>query len=159
MIQEVKGWHVLAVLIGFFGVVIAVNAYFITVALQSAPGEYQKKSYLQGLRYNEVIAAREAQAAEGWSAVLETRNGGGGAYEIAISMKDKSGAALNSLKLSGTLRRPAKSDWDHELAFERSADGVYVARLTGVADGQWRLDFDASGGATPFHAEKTLWVR
>jgi nitrogen fixation protein FixH len=35
MIREVKGWHVLMVLLAFFGVTIAVNAYFVTMALQT----------------------------------------------------------------------------------------------------------------------------
>jgi nitrogen fixation protein FixH len=159
MIQEVKGWHVLMVLMGFFGVTIGVNAYFVTVALQSAPGEYQKKSYLQGLRYNEVIAARAAQAELGWTAALETRTRPDGVFEIAVAIKDRAGQPLNALTLGGMLRRPAKSDEDRDLAFVNAGDGVYVARIDGVAKGQWRLDFDASGGPTPFHAEKTLWVR
>jgi nitrogen fixation protein FixH len=159
MIQEVKGWHVLAVLMAFFGVTISVNAYFVTVALQTAPGEYQKKSYLQGLRYNEVIAAREAQSAAGWSAVLETRNRQDGVFELTILMKDKTGAPLNDLAVSGNLRRPARSEQDHALTFELSGGGRYAVRVPGVASGQWLLDFDAAGGAAPFHAEKTLWVR
>ena len=159
MIQEVKGWHVLVVLLGFFGVTIGVNAYFVMVALQTAPGEYQKKSYLQGLRYNEIIAAREAQSAVGWTAELETRNRHDGVFELTVLMKDKSGSPLSGLTVTGNLRRPARSEQDHALTFELSGEGRYAVRVPGVAGGQWLLDFDANGGAAPFHAEKTLWVR
>lgn len=159
MIQEVKGWHVLMVLCAFFGVTIGVNAYFVTVALQTAPGEYQKKSYLQGLRYNEVIAARAAQAAEGWAAEVQTRTRHDGIFELTVVMKDKNGGPLNGLAVSGNLKRPAQSEWDHELVFELAGDGVYRTELKNVQPGQWRLEFGASGGAAPFTAEKTLWVR
>jgi nitrogen fixation protein FixH len=159
MIQEVKGWHVLMVLMLFFGVTIGVNAYFVTMALRTAPGEYQKKSYLQGLRYNETIAARETQAAAGWTAVLETRMSAGGVFEVTVAMKDAKGAALDGLTLAGVLRRPAQSLADHEMSFAALGGGRYVAKVAGVGQGQWRIDFDATGGRAPFHAEKILWVR
>jgi nitrogen fixation protein FixH len=159
MIKEVKGWHVLMVLMAFFGVTIAVNAYFVTMALQSAPGEYQKKSYLQGLRYNEVIAARQEQAAAGWTAALETRILPGGAFEVAVAMKDARGAPIADLTVTGNLRRPAQSEHDHVLAFHDDGKGIYRVQVPGVETGQWLLDFSAAGGQSPFYAEKTLWVR
>lgn len=159
MIQEVKGWHVLMILIGFFGVTIGVNAYFVTMALSTAPGEYQKKSYLQGLHYNEVIAARAAQAAAGWTAALETRTLPGVGFEVTVTMKEPGGRALDGLTLTGTLRRPADAERDHDLSFSALGEGVYRVIAPDVVPGQWRLAFDATGGATPFHAEKTLWVR
>jgi nitrogen fixation protein FixH len=127
--------------------------------LQTAPGEYQKKSYLQGLRYNDVIAARQAQAAMGWAAALETRTRADGVFELTVVMKDAKGASLDGLSLSGNLRRPAQSERDHGLEFKSVGEGTYRARLSGIENGQWRLDFAAIGGEAPFHAEKTLWVR
>ncbi len=65
---RITGWHVLAGMILFFSTIIAVNAVFISLAVQSFPGEDQRRSYVQGLEYNDVIAQRRAQAALGWTA-------------------------------------------------------------------------------------------
>ena len=67
---RLKGWHVLAGMIAFFGVIFSVNAFFITTALRTFPGEETRRSYVQGLAYNDVIAERQAQAALGWSAAV-----------------------------------------------------------------------------------------
>ena len=45
----IKGHHVLFALIGFFGVTIAVNVLFITLALRTFSGEGTPRSYVQGL--------------------------------------------------------------------------------------------------------------
>ena len=64
---RLTGVHVLTAILAFFAVIIFVNAIFLTLALRSYPGEHEAKSYMQGLNYNERLAARERQAALGWT--------------------------------------------------------------------------------------------
>ena len=49
-----KGWHVLLMLVGFFGFMFVVNGIFLWAAITSFPGEDEQKSYMQGLHYNEI---------------------------------------------------------------------------------------------------------
>jgi nitrogen fixation protein FixH len=161
MMTEVKGWHVLSVLLLFFGVTISVNAYFVTVALTSSTGEYQKKSYLQGLRYNDVIDARARQAAQGWSAELSAEPAGGGAFEIAIRLTDRDGRPVNRLAVSGELRRPVQAAMDRPLTFQPAGEGLYRARADAVSPGRWRIAIGAEDATqrSVFRAEKDLWLR
>ena len=55
---ELKGWHVLLILMAFFGVMFSVNGVFLYHAITSFPGEDVKKSYVQGLNYNDTLAVR-----------------------------------------------------------------------------------------------------
>ncbi|MEO1305623.1 MAG: FixH family protein, partial [Pseudomonadota bacterium] len=66
--KTLKGWHVLLIMLGFFGIMFAVNGVFLYHAITSFPGEDIKKSYVQGLNYNDTLAVRAAQAELGWQA-------------------------------------------------------------------------------------------
>jgi nitrogen fixation protein FixH len=157
---ELKGWHVLAILLAFFGVTIGVNAYFITVALTSATGEYQKKSYLQGLRYNDVIAARARQAQKGWTAELAAGPAMAGTYQVDIRIVDRAARPVNHLNLSGELRRPVQAAQDQTLMFHAVGEGLYRAHAKGAVPGKWHVVVAAADATseTVFRAEKELWL-
>lgn len=158
--RELKGWHVLAMLVGFFAVTIGVNAYFIYAAISSAPGEDQRKSYLQGLRYNDVLAARAAQAKTGWQAAYSARRGDAGEALLVVKVSDRDGAAVNGLALKGRLRHPTKVAEDVPVTLSGDAAGHYRAAVKDVARGSWTLVLDAEdrNGQAPFHMEAQLWL-
>jgi nitrogen fixation protein FixH len=149
----IKGWHVLVGMIAFFALIICVNVVFITLALRSFPGEETRRSYVQGLAYNEVIAEREAQAALGWTATANLTQ-----TQVLVRITDADGAPVSALALTGVLQHPADMDLDRALAFEELRPGVYAADAQGVAEGQWRLTAEAEG-ETPFVLERELWRR
>ena len=67
-LNPLKGWHVLVMILIFFGITIGVNATFITMALRTHPGEDVPRSYMQGLEYNETLENRRIQSELGWTA-------------------------------------------------------------------------------------------
>ena len=67
---KLTGQHVLAMMLGFFGLIIAVNALFIFLALETWTGLVSDKAYVEGLSYNEKIAEGRRQAALGWTVDL-----------------------------------------------------------------------------------------
>jgi nitrogen fixation protein FixH len=155
---EVRGWHVLAAMLAFFGAVIAVNAAFAVIAVRSFPGEDVRRSYLQGLQYNDTLAERRAQAELGWSAAVELAAGTADSAEVRIRLTDRNGAALDGLAVAGDLQWPTNAQFDQALAFSPIGDGVYVARTGGVHPGRWRLRARAEGAdarALDFEAELT----
>lgn len=154
---EVRGWHVLVMLLVFFSAIIAVNVGFAIVAVRSFPGEDVRRSYLQGLQYNQTLAERRAQAALGWRASAALA-GSGQAAIIDVDMVGRDGRPPAALTLSGVLQRPTDARLDRALAFEQIAPGRFAARVNALQPGRWRLRAraeDASGAALDFESEMT----
>lgn len=153
--RELTGRHVLAMVLAFFGVMIIANAAFVIVAVKSFPGESEKKSYLQGLQYNNVLAKRATQAALGWRAEISrietTVNGG----LLEVRFFNARDAKLSGLTIKGEMRRPADDDADRALLFHETAPGVYQAATAPLAAGAWDVSGTAesiSGDAFDFRA-------
>lgn len=149
--------HVLAGLLAFFAAIIAINVAFAVVAVRTFPGEDVRRSYLQGLAYNDALAERRAQDALGWNAAAELRRGEAGAV-LEVRLRTRDGGALNGLRLSGDLRRAATARFDEPLEFAAIGEGRYVARLGELRRGRWLLRAraaDVHGGALDFESELT----
>lgn len=157
---RLRGWHVLLAVIAFFGAITAVNAVMITLALKSFPGEEQKKSYLQGLNYNDVLEARANEAALGWRAEMVDGDAlPAGETRIRVRLVDSGGVPLRGLVLGGVIGRPATDRADRPVTFEEYRDGIYVADITGLEEGNWDLDVVAQGSTgRQLTLEKRLWL-
>lgn len=152
---ELKGWHVLAALLAFFAAIITVNVGFAMVAVNSFPGEDVRRSYLQGLNYNDALAERRRQAALGWQ-VQAVMEGEAGQVRLVVQLRDRNGVPINGVAVSGDLRWPADERLDRTLTFVPEGDGRYVASLTDLRPGCWRLRARAAGpdaAALDFEAE------
>lgn len=153
------GKHVLAMLLGFFAVILVANAVFITLAVRSFPGEQEKKSYVQGLDFNRRIAERAAQDALGWSAELETVRDASGTTVFRLSYRTANGALIGGMSVVGVLVRPSSDGADLDLLFVETEHGVYTASTAADA-GAWRLDAVADGArGERFRLEKRLTLR
>lgn len=154
---EVRGWHVLVAMLAFFGAVIAVNVGFAVIAMQSFPGEDVRRSYLQGLNYNQTIAERRAQAELGWQAAAALRRDGESAM-LEVTLRARDGAPINAAQLTGELQWPTNASFDRGVMFESVGGGRYLARLGTLPEGRWRLRARAAddrGGALDFEAGLT----
>jgi|LNFM01.1.fsa_nt_gb nitrogen fixation protein FixH len=153
---EIRGWHVLAAMLAFFGAIIAVNVTFAVYAIQSFPGEDVRRSYLQGVQYNDTLAERRAQAALGWQASTALRRDADGAF-VEVTLTARDGTAIGGADITGSLQWPTSSQHDHELSFEPVGGGRYIARLGELQPGRWRLRAraDGEGGALDFESELT----
>lgn len=136
---RLTGRHVLFTLIGFFLVIITVNSIFISFAVRTFPGEHEKKSYMQGVAYNDRLAARDVQEALGWSAdIIEVKTEADKTI-IAIAYRSKDGRPLSGLNVQGRIARTVAQDADRDLRLAASGAGVYRAELPALAPGLWRL--------------------
>jgi nitrogen fixation protein FixH len=154
-IYRVRGWHVLAGMIAFFGAVVAVNIAFAVVAIQSFPGEDVKQAYMRGLRYNDALSERRTQAELGWQVEAELRPTTQGA-SVEVTLSDAHGARIDGAAIAGTLRRPSDSRLDRAIAFIPRAGGIYAAEADGLALGRWQLRAratDPSGRVLDFDAD------
>ncbi|MFI4976007.1 MAG: FixH family protein [Caulobacterales bacterium] len=138
-----KGWHVLAGLVAFFGADIAVNTVFMMDAYGSFPGETSVSPYEDGLAYDGALAQLRAQKAMGWRIAAGPDRAGG----LQVQVVDRQGAPLSGLRISGQLERPATEIGQKTVTFRATAPGVYAASA-GPLSGAWDLTLtvlDAQG--------------
>lgn len=154
--KELKGWHVLLIMLGFFGVMFAVNGVFLYHAITSFPGEDIKKSYVQGLNYNDTLAQRASQAELGWTAEAGVQSG-----ELIFRLRDAEGAPLSNYAVIGEIRRSATQSADQAIIYQARANGEYVADAGDLAPGQWLLRInvmDPAAETVLFNVHKTILV-
>lgn len=128
----IKGWHVGLGVTAFFGVIIAVDATFLTLAYRTHPGQVAHKPYEAGLVYNAELERQRKQTQLGWRAAAEARPDG-----VAVWMRDREGAPLTGLTVTADLQRPATGHGRTRLALSEIEPGLYVgenADLSGAWD-------------------------
>lgn len=153
--RELRGWHVLTAMLLFFGAIIAINVAFSVVAVRSFPGEDERRSYLQGLRYNETLAERAAQKALGWQAGMVMTPQGADA-QVKVRFTDRNGKPVDGLTVEGVLRRPATTRDDIPLIFRAQGDGVYTATPGAIAAGGWNFHGAATRDDARFELERRM---
>lgn len=120
---RIKGWHVLAGFILFFGTIIALDSVFMVLAYRSFPGQSADNPYETGLRFNRELDLKAREAALGWQ--VQARLGASG--EMVLDIRDKTGAPLEGLNVAGSLVRPATEAGRLAAVFRQIAPGRYVA--------------------------------
>lgn len=155
---KLKGWHVLLIMLGFFGVMFTVNGIFLYSAITSFPGEDVEKSYLQGLHYNDTLEARREQAELGWT--LRAGLVDGPERLLRVEASDAYDAPLSALEISARLRRQATTADDFHLTLQASAlRGTYeIALPADLAKGLWDVEIQARSprGEQVFTATKSI---
>jgi nitrogen fixation protein FixH len=128
--RKLTGRHVLAIFIGGFGIIFAVNFFMAYSALSTFPGLEVSSSYADSQTFDD---RRRAQDALGWNARVEVPDAG----SLILHLHDRDGALVAPAELTALLTRPT-SRLDDQLLELRRENGAFVAPVT-LADGQWRL--------------------
>ena len=154
---KLKGWHVLLIKLGFFGVMFAVNGVFLYSAITSFPGEDVKKSYVQGLDYNATLEARRAQAEAGWTVRAGVEGG-----RLVVELASEAAPNVSTLDVEATLRRAVTDTDDVVLTLQRAGStGRYEAELPALDSGRWEILIDArrADGTPAATARKEIVLR
>ncbi|MDE2578349.1 MAG: FixH family protein [Hyphomicrobiales bacterium] len=150
--RELKGWHVLAILLAFFGTVASVNFVMIRSALATFSGEVTKHPYEEGLAYNKQIAAATVQNGLGWVVDAHATRDAGGMAAVDYRVRDKSGAPVAGLDARLHFAWPTDMKRDKHVMLAETAPGVYTVREP-LGAGAWDLEFSASrNGAIVFQS-------
>jgi len=144
--RELTGRAVLMWLLGFFAVVVGVNAVMIRVASTTFGGVETQSSYKAGLAFKHDIEAAEQQDALHWvvdGAVTRTKSG-----EVAldIRVRDSVGQVVPGWTATAILSHPIDSRLDQHFSMIRT--GPETARGVAYAEpGYWNvlLDIDRNG--------------
>ncbi len=151
---QLKGWHVLVILVSFFAIVFAVDGLMMYRAYSTFPGEVVAKPYEEGLGFNADIHRRAAAKSLGWKASLMD-SVSGGQLHLTVSVHDRTGAPVVGLKPVGQLTRTVTTQGAHTVQFVESAPGTYVAQLAPLS-GLWDLSVKAPAGDHVFELEQRL---
>jgi len=76
MTKRFTGWHMAAILVGGFAVVVAVNLLMASAAVGTFGGVVVENSYVASQRFNGWLREAEAQNALGWSADMARNDAG-----------------------------------------------------------------------------------
>jgi nitrogen fixation protein FixH len=153
-----KGWHVLAILVAFFGSVFAVNGVFLYQALATNTGIVANEPYRKGLHYNERIAAQDAQNALGWAEAVQLTPSG----DLTLTLADGQGAPVTGIAFKAVVGRPATSAYDVTAKLVETQPGVYTAHVAGIAEGTWQVDISTHHLAAidaPYRMRRRLWIK
>ena len=157
MTRTLTGRGVLLWLCGFFGIIFATNAIFITEAVKTFRGEDEQLPYLQGVAYNQTLAHSAEQARLGWQASIAAQRTSSGKVDITVQLQQRDGTPETRVAMTGELRHPADENRDRALRFSEISAGVYRAEMAGVTPGNWDV-LVSNNGADPFQASRRLWV-
>lgn len=157
--RQLRGGHVLFLLVAFFAVVFAVNGYFLVRALSTHTGVVAFEPYRKGLAYNERIAAAERQSVLGWSDRIVI--GANGAVSVAIA--GVGDAPIGGLHITGVLSRPSTAAADRAFRLLEDSAGRYAAMTAPIAPGTWIAAIEARRSpddADPvYRARRRLWLK
>src|ERR1044072_2259391 len=92
--RELTGMHVLFCLLGFFGVVVGVNAVMVKAATSTFGGVEATSSYKAGLMFEQDVARAEQQDELHWQVTGRLRLDKEGVAVLDISAHDAAGAPL-----------------------------------------------------------------
>lgn len=149
--KEFTGRHMLFLVVGFFGVIFAVNAGMAVVASTSWTGLVVTNSYVASQEFETRRLAHEAQQAAGWTASLDIVSG-----TARLSIVDVGGDPVDLGSVSLALNRPVGGHDDQSVQLERQPAGDYAAPVQ-LATGVWdALVIAADTPLGPFELRRRL---
>lgn len=146
------GRKFLWLMIGFFGLVIAVNLVLAVQASRTFTGMVVKNGYVASQDFNKGLAAGRTQAALGWQVEVSSDAG-----RLMVGARDAGGQPLEGLSATARLARPL----DPEAAtvpLNATGPGQYAA-MDSLPPGLWDAEIEIRQGARRYHLVHRLHVQ
>lgn len=158
--RPLTGWHVLMMIGGFFGLIIAANTWFMMQAIGTYSGDLGRNSYRTGLDYNTRIAAGARQEALHWKTTLALTPSG----RTEFLVTDAAGQPVKGLSVVALVGRPATARSDHKLKLTETAPGHYSAEGGALAEGAYVIDVEArqasdASGEPTYRERRRVWLK
>lgn len=133
-IRRFTGYHATAILVAFFGVVIAVNFVMARYAIETFGGTVVENSYVASQKFNGWLEEARREEELGWKVTAPVRDGG----RLTISATDALGRPLAGADVSMIAEHPLGRAPDRNLAFEEERPGTYISKGQ-LPAGRWKL--------------------
>jgi len=153
-----NGWHVLAGLTAFFGVMIAANGIFLYYAMTTFTGIETADAYRIGVDYNARLEEARQLDKLGWDGKLKSAGGA-----IELTLKNANGEPVRGVRVEGKVGRPSTDAFDRPVTFQDAGGGIYRSESVELAPGNWIVAIEASDpltkGALPsYRLKERLWL-
>ncbi|WP_424831578.1 FixH family protein [Ruegeria sp.] len=148
--RQFTGKHALAVFVGAFGVIIAVNMVLAYNAVKTFPGLEVKNSYVASQEFNERL---QEQQALGWDIRAEITGG-----LLVLHITDPTGAPVEVAELRAVVGRAThvKDDFSPSFTF----DGIAYSTPAALGKGNWNIRLVAKDhDGTEFAQRVPLYVK
>jgi nitrogen fixation protein FixH len=149
-IRTFTGWHMFAILLAFFGVVVSVNMVMATAAMRTFSGTVVDNSYVASQHFNTWLSEARAQERLGWTTRLGVDNG----RHVTVTLSDR-GAPLAGAEIEAVARHPLGRAPDVSLHFQARGAGVYVSRGA-LPAGRWLVHFEVRRGGKDLRLIESL---
>ena len=138
MTREFTGWHMLGLMLGMFGTIIAVNLWFAYNAIATFPGVEDRNAYVASQKFED---ERQAQDALGWD-VGATLSGG----LLTVSIMDASGNPVQAEVARAIFGRPTHVNDDQTPEFVWNGTALTAPVIAGDGNYNLRLELIAEDG-------------
>lgn len=142
---RINGYHVTAMLVAFFGVIIAVNLVMARYALSSFGGTVVDNSYVASQKYNDWLEAARAQERHGWTISEPLREDGYVVMRIAVDGAGESGVRssrpMSGATISAEAMHPVGRTESFTFAMIEAQPGVYRSAEP-IPEGRWKLQIE-----------------
>lgn len=143
-----SGKRVAVYFVAFFGLIVAVNTGMATMALRTHSGLVTDHAYEKGLRYNQLIAAEQQQAALGWHSRADYADG-----MLRFELRDAEDKPITPEKATAYFTRPTKQGMDFTSSLSGSTTPVRFP-----ANGLWEMRIEAVHAGTPYQHTQRIVV-
>lgn len=144
---QFTGWHIFAILVVFFGVVVGVNVLMARFALSTFGGVTVENSYVASQHFNRWLDEAAKEKALGWSADVVRREDG----RLEITLSGPGDGAVVTAEAWHPLGREA----DRMVAFDLASAGHFVSREA-LPAGRWTLRLKVEQGGNMWREEIAL---
>lgn len=140
------GWHMLGVMLLFFGTIITVNLVMAWNAVSSWSGLVVQNTYVASQEFNGKVEKARAFAESGFAGELTIADG-----RVSYRLHDAAGGPIAADAVTVTFKRPTDEREDFTLTLVGDGEGNYSAART-LPAGQWIADIASVRGGQPiFH--------
>ena len=140
------GWHMMAVMVLFFGTIITVNLIMAWNASHSWSGLVVQNTYVASQQFNGKVALAKELAASGIEGNLTIEDS-----RIAYRIVDAKGAPLLADDVLAVFKSPVDERKDFTVVLVPAGQGLFAAERD-VPAGQWIVDIGTTrDGAKVFH--------
>lgn len=147
---RLKGWHVLAMFLAFFGTIISVNLFMAYQAVSTFPGLEAKNGFVASQSFE---ARRDAQDALGWRVGATLEDG-----VLAIAFTDDGGQPVDVAGIEAIVGKATHVNEDRFPEFTYR-EGVFRTPMA-LGPGNWNIRLTAvAPDGTPYQARVPLRVR
>lgn len=147
MTGQFTGRHMAAIMIAFFGIVIAVNLVLARSAIGTFGGVVVENSYVASQHFNRWLDKARAEKALGWDATVQRRADGRLAATIT--------GAPDNARVSAVAWHPLGRLPVVPLAFASGSPGQFLSSAP-LPEGRWRLRIEVEAQGRTWRGEKDL---